>query len=161
MPAERTARVKGWRMDCIVAIWLRQHPGGGGAERGVGEGVESGVLVTLSRVVKSQRAKQSLSSLSLSVVVSNFQSRRYPTLAAAATSHGWFSAGQSLIAISIRSDVFHTFVPRNCLLLAAAGRRQNTKTTPPPRTSPFVTGDSHQTSATEETAPPRQWRPPP
>jgi hypothetical protein len=26
-PEERTARVKGWRMDCMVAIWLQQHLG--------------------------------------------------------------------------------------------------------------------------------------
>lgn len=37
-PAERTARVKGWRMDCILAIRLRQHTGGGGEEWCEGEG---------------------------------------------------------------------------------------------------------------------------
>jgi hypothetical protein len=26
-PEERTARVKGWRMDCMLAIWLRRHTG--------------------------------------------------------------------------------------------------------------------------------------
>jgi hypothetical protein len=41
-PEERTARVKGWRMDCMLAIWLRQHLGA--SERsGVREGGVEGV----------------------------------------------------------------------------------------------------------------------
>ena len=56
-PEERTARVKGWRMDCMMAIWLRQHLGA--AERsGVrGRGGGGGVYISCE-YVKSQRASK-------------------------------------------------------------------------------------------------------
>ena len=57
-PEERTARVKGWRMDCMVAIWLQQHLDA--AERsGVRGRGGGGCFVGIScEYVKSQRASE-------------------------------------------------------------------------------------------------------
>jgi len=56
-PEERTARVKGWRMDCMVAIWLQQHRGA--AERSGVRGRGGGCFEGIScEYVKSQRASK-------------------------------------------------------------------------------------------------------